>query len=97
MSLSEKYSLSSAQKEKASREIQRRTGGTPICPMCGHNDWFIADHMVNAPVFTGQGMVVGGDLPVYPFVMLVCKTCVHVSHFMALPLGIMEEASEDDG
>ena len=60
---------------------------TKACPISGHNDWIIGDHIVQPNTYAGGGLSVGGTG--YPMVMLICNGCGYTMYFNAVKLGLV--------
>ena len=80
--------LSEAEKKDITQKLQRLWMGSQICPICGSNNWTIADHVV-APLSLGGGggLTVGG--PSYPLILLISQPCGYTIAFNALVLGVI--------
>ncbi len=61
------------------------------CPISGHQEWVIADHVIQTPIYIEKGFIVGG--PTYPHVFVVCGGCGYTLLFNAVMLGITTPAS----
>lgn len=82
--------LTPEQKQKAVDWLQRKWTGSQACPVCGTNNWTVADHLVSPPITgVGGGTFLGG--PSYPHVMLISNECGYVMMFNAIILGIVEK------
>jgi hypothetical protein len=82
--------FSEAEKSEIRRKIDELWRGSPKnCPICGSNKWFLADHVVEAPIVT-QG--VRGFGSAYPSVQLISETCGYTVSFNAVILGVMRTA-----
>jgi hypothetical protein len=57
-----------------------------ICPVSGHNEWALADHVVQPLINSGAGIMLGGSS--YPQVMVVCRGCGYTVYFNAIMIGI---------
>jgi hypothetical protein len=47
----------------------------------------LADHLVSAPVYSSNGMYLGG--PSYPCVMVVCSNCGYTMFHNAVVIGVV--------
>lgn len=62
----------------------------PVCPLCQHSEWTVADGFTVFPLGPTSNKLELGAGPVMPSVVLVCTTCGN-SHFLnAKVLGINE-------
>lgn len=80
--------LSPEDREKILSWLDER-GGKTACPVCHHENWFLAEHILEGRIYSGGGLVVGG--PNYPQFVIVCTNCYYARHFMAMPLGLSWE------
>lgn len=79
-------SLTDRQRRTIMESLQSK-GVRLQCPMCGNNNWTLADDLVIGTAFTlGGGMALGGAH--IPMCQLVCNTCGFVSHHAVGALGI---------
>ena len=85
--------LTLEQKNVAIAWLNERGAREPTCPACGQNTWFIGDHLVAAPVYSG-GMIIGG--PVYPNFMIICQNCGNTQYFNAVIAKIIESDKEEE-
>ena len=65
---------------------------TKKCPVCSHNNWVIADHLVHGLTYSGGGVTIGG--PLYPLVLLICQNCAHTLVFNAVVMGLVPAGKE---
>lgn len=80
-------SLSAQEKERIAAELSKRGVPRP-CPMCGTNQWAMADgYFTNSLQFTLTSMQFGG--PSIPTIALVCGNCGFVSQHALGILGIL--------
>ncbi len=77
--------LSAAEKNRVAQWLQQR-GRHHACPVCGHNKYMIADHLIAARIHAEDPRTIAHET--YPQVALVCNHCAHVKYFMAVPMGI---------
>jgi hypothetical protein len=78
--------LSESEKTEIRQKIDRLwIGGPKNCPICQSNQWFIADHIVEAPIITGG---IGFGASAYPSVLLISQPCGYTIHFNAVILGV---------
>lgn len=61
------------------------------CPVSGHEEWIIADHVIQTPIYIGKGFLVGG--PTYPHVFVVCGGCGYELLFSAVMMEITQPPS----
>jgi hypothetical protein len=84
--------LSESEKNDISQKIQRLwVGSAKNCPICGSNNWVIADHVVAPIPSGGGGIMIGG--PSYPMVMLISQPCGYTIMFNAVLLGVIHPGS----
>ena len=81
--------LSKLEKESIRQKIDNLWRGSgKNCPICGSNQWFLADHVVEAPIRT-EG-VRGFSAAAYPSVLLISQPCGYTIQFNAVTLGVMK-------
>ncbi|HME23166.1 MAG TPA: hypothetical protein VKI44_17845 [Acetobacteraceae bacterium] len=83
--------LSLADKNKVIENLTKRQQGRTAapCEMCGTNQWFVADHLLNATIVVpGMGLTVGG--PSYPQVQVICGNCGHTRLLNAYAIGLLD-------
>jgi hypothetical protein len=59
------------------------------CPICGDDQWSVADHMVYPLNYAGGSLIMGG--PNYPQVMLISNKCGYTIYFNAALMGLLSE------
>ncbi len=66
-----------------------------VCPVCGNNNFILADGFVNDLLqeTMGGGLVIGG--PAIPEVVIICGHCGYVMKFSAGVLGLLPEKTEN--
>jgi hypothetical protein len=64
-------------------------GSAKNCPICGSNQWFLGDHIVESPIIT-EG-VRGFGAGAYPAVMLISRPCGYTLFFNAVILGVLSK------
>ncbi|KKU85289.1 MAG: hypothetical protein A2667_01990 [Candidatus Wildermuthbacteria bacterium RIFCSPHIGHO2_01_FULL_47_27] len=65
-----------------------------VCPVCGHNNFILADGFTNDLLQDHfGGLVIGG--PAIPEVVVVCGHCGHILKFSAGVLGLLPEKKEE--
>lgn len=57
------------------------------CPCCGRETWTFAPELVQV---TYYGELNVGEIPVYPCVMVICRTCGYTRLFNAKVLGLAD-------
>ncbi len=57
------------------------------CPVCNHQNWVLADHVVTPILYSGVGFIQGAR---YPQIMIICQGCGYTLYFNAITAGIME-------
>ena len=63
-----------------------RTMPKAKCPLCANEDFGLAEHIVEFKPFSGGAVFVGG--PSYPALLLICKTCGHMSPISSNMVGL---------
>jgi hypothetical protein len=79
--------LTSAEKDSIIAKIDSLWTGSHSCPVCGHTNWIIGDHLVQ-PITLAQGSLQLGG-PGYPQVMLISSKCGYTMFFNAVVLGVV--------
>jgi len=88
--------LTKEQKELVKDYLVKNWPSPRTCPISGHTDWTIVDHLISPAVYTQGGMqVVGGSA--YPQVMVVCQGCGYTVYFNAVKMGIVPPLEQSDG
>lgn len=63
----------------------KSVGINPLCPTCGHNEWALAENLIQGTVFWPDAALrVGGAS--YPQIAVFCQNCSYVRSFMAIPV-----------
>ena len=84
--------LTQADKQKAINWFNTKTKNHN-CPSCGENSWTVGDDLLNLMPYTGGNMIIGG--PSYPTAFLVCNSCAYIRQYMAIPMGILNQVTEE--
>lgn len=99
--------LDASAKDKIAAHLRNKA---PLlaCPVCGHRDFFVNDHLVTANIVSPSGGVnLGGTT--YPMATITCQNCLHTMSFAAVPMGLVggqqasaeslaaEDAAEEPG
>jgi ribosomal protein S27AE len=84
-------SLTTDEKRKLAEWLKIRA--VKACPMCGVSKWGIADHLVAAPPYTGNG--IAPDIS-YPQAMLVCGNCAYTAFFNAAIVGLLRKDKDEE-
>jgi|GEM_PF-3638881 len=71
-----------------------RHSKNPHCPVCLSANWAVGEHLISGTVFSPRGGLMLGGVS-YPQAFVVCQTCSYVRHFMALPIGLVEQSAPD--
>ena len=72
---------------------ERWKSGRLDCPVSGHRDWVIADHLVQMFIHQkGVGLRIGG--PVYPHAVVICNGCGYTLFFNAVMMGLAPPSSQ---
>jgi len=82
--------LPEAEKQRIIKKLQEK--GVKIhCPMCGHNNFIIADGYFNNSMQSGfgGGLVLGG--PSIPTIGIVCGNCGFISQHALGVLGLLTQ------
>jgi hypothetical protein len=80
--------LTQSEKDEIRRKIdQLWVGSAKNCPVCGSNKWFLADHIVEAPIINQDFRGFGGSA--YPAVLLISEPCGYTLSFNAVILGVV--------
>jgi len=87
--------LTSEQKKKVEAYLRDNWNQSPHCPISGHRNWIIGDHIVAPPIHSGAGLLLGG--PAYPQVMVICGGCGYTMYFNAVKVGIVSASGEQEG
>jgi hypothetical protein len=91
--------LTPAEKQTVqSRLIALGWTGRAGCPVCGDNQWTIADHFVQ-PITRGAANSLNLGGPGYPQVMLISNKCGYTMYFNAVVIGLFrdEPSEKQDG
>jgi hypothetical protein len=64
------------------------------CPISGHREWIVADHLVHIFRYTPRGFVIGG--PTYPHAAVICRGCGYTLFFNAVMIGLVPAGSEKE-
>jgi hypothetical protein len=73
--------------------IQEKSKGRLLCPVCGGmEEWSINDTLHEMRAFKQGDLAISG--PIYPVVLVMCKSCGYVLPFSAAKLGLAKGASE---
>lgn len=86
--------LSAAQKQNTGKALQN-AGVRSDCPMCGKNQWVLADGYFNHHIqnqVTG-GLVLGG--PIIPAAAIICGNCGFISQHALGALGLLPKSEEE--
>lgn len=75
--------------DRFNRWLAEKHVGLPHCPVSQDGNWALADHVVELRRYEKGSLYVGG--PVYPMVMVVCKTCGYTMFFNAVLIGLLRE------
>jgi hypothetical protein len=81
--------LTLEEKQRASDWINRHwRGQSQACPICGSNQWTLADHLVQ-PVTVGahNALLLGGTS--YPHVLVISPTCGYTMMLNAVIIGLV--------
>lgn len=61
------------------------------CPICGNNQWTIADSLVLAPLYVPNGITLGAG---FPAAIVLCSRCTFFRFHSAIAMGIVPK--QDD-
>lgn len=94
--MSEDETALSLEKRQKLVDWINRHSKNPQCPVCLSSNWAVGEHLISGSVFrSGGGIVLGGVS--YPQAFVVCRTCSYVRHFMAVPIGLVEQSPDSSG
>lgn len=81
--------------ENLNKKLQEK-GRSYVCPICGNNNFILADGFVNDLLQDnmGGGLVIGG--PSIPEIVVVCSHCGYVMKFSAGVLELLPEKTEKE-
>lgn len=92
MSDTSKNNITSEQKHEIANFLKEKAPQMK-CNACGKNHFSIADHLVQAPIFSHDGLTIGG--PTYPMFCIFCKNCGSAQFFSAIKSGIINKEGQD--
>lgn len=80
--------------ENLNKKLQEK-GRSYVCPICGNNNFILADGFANDMLqeTIGGGLVIGG--PAIPEFVVVCGHCGYVMKFSAGILGLLPGKTEN--
>lgn len=80
--------------ENLNKKLQEK-GRSLVCPICGNNNFILADGFVNDLLqeIMGGGLVIGGSA--IPEVVIICGHCGYAMKFSAGVLGLRPEKTEN--
>jgi len=86
--------LSEEDKKKIVQKLQEK-GVRASCPMCGHNNFTIADGYFNHSIQNQikSGLVIGG--PSIPTIAIICMNCGFTSEHALGVLGLLPQSEGD--
>lgn len=64
------------------------------CPMCGHNQWFVAAGFMQN-ILTGEPSIHNLNNNILPAITIVCKKCGFISQHASKVLDVRMEGSKD--
>ena len=74
--------------EKAERWLNERWRGDRLCSVCGKNDWWICDEVVEVKAYNEGRLLAGGS--VFPLLAVICRECGNTLLFSAMLAGVVE-------
>lgn len=85
------------QRQKLADWINRHSKNAH-CPVCMSVNWAVGEHLISGNVCSPAGGLMLGGIS-YPQAFVVCQTCSYVRHFMAMPIGLLNQppASKEEG
>lgn len=94
--------LTDEQKEVATRYLTEVwTNPNKACPISGHNNWSIADHLIQPQTVQitdgGTGLRLGGAGVGYPYLQVVCAGCGYAFFVSAVMAGVTPRTSSREG
>jgi len=81
--------LTESEKKKALEWFKAHWPEEYRCPVSGHTDWLLAEHMVVPPRYAPGTLGAGGIS--YPQVMVICQGCGLTLYFNATLMGVLEK------
>ena len=75
--------------EKAEEWLDTHWKGDQLCPICGSNDWWICDEVVEMKAYNEGRLLAGGS--VFPHLAVICPTCGNTLLFNAMLAGLVEQ------
>ncbi len=83
--------MSDENKKKAIDSLNKK-GVKKVCPMCGNNNFVIADGYFNQTMQGNlqAGIIIGG--PSIPTVAIICTNCGFISHHALGALGLLQNS-----
>jgi hypothetical protein len=58
------------------------------CPVCGKQNWALADHVVTPILYNQVGFTQSSG---YPQIMIICQECGYILYIAAVTVGIIKE------
>jgi hypothetical protein len=77
-------SMTAEQRSQAEQFLKEKMRG--VCPSCGHREFEIADLVTMLPYEAGVVVLSPHSIPV---LLIVCKNCLHIAPFAAVPMGLI--------
>lgn len=88
--------ISPEQGKKITEWLDGNANGPQPCPVCGSQNWIIADDLVTPARISLEGaMQIGGTM--YPQVMVVCGQCAYTRFFNAALMGVVADKPPPEG
>lgn len=71
---------------------KKATKESAKCPICGHQQWAIGEHLIRTSIHTPGVTALGGQAYVYAHIS--CTNCAYTRFFNAVMLGLVPPAKE---
>lgn len=81
--------LTQTEKSRLADWYQKNWNQSFKCPVCQSDKWTTAEHTVEAPVYRGGTMIIGGE-PHYPLVAVFSIPCGYTVFMNAAIMGILD-------
>jgi len=87
--------LSDKEKTEILLWLEKHWPDPKVCPICGHDEWTLGDHLVTLFVWSSGALLAGSVA--YPQAVVTCDTCCYTRLFNALLMGIIKEQEGKNG
>ena len=75
--------------KKAEDWLNDHWKGDRLCPICGRNDWWICDEVVEVKSYNEGRLLAGGSI--FPLLAVICLTGGNTLLFNAMLAGLVEQ------